>query len=272
MKTLTYLCLATLLCVSTPQLFAYSSLKAPVANADIQRVRIDITTPLGYTRHLLLGFTPDNAASDGFDYGYDAQNIDNYANDCNWIINDNRYVIQGVGAFHESKTYPLGLFLTDAGNVEFSLLALENFNQSIAVYIYDALNDTVFSISDTNHIETISEGSHINRFYITFTNDTSLMSFPNNQLSTEEFVQETTTISYIASTKALHIKTSNVSEIEEMSLYSVLGKRVKFWSDLKLNSTGILKVPVANISQGTYILRLKTKRGFTNKRLIISKS
>ena len=38
----------------------------------IKRVRLDFTSPLGYTRHLLLGFTPDNAASDSFDYGYDA--------------------------------------------------------------------------------------------------------------------------------------------------------------------------------------------------------
>ena len=38
----------------------------------------------------------------------------------------------------------------------------------LEVYIYDAVNDTVSSISTTNLIETMAEGDSINRFYIAF--------------------------------------------------------------------------------------------------------
>lgn len=226
---------------------------------------------MGYTRHLLLGFTPDNAASDGFDYGYDALNSDTYADDCSWMIQDDRYVIQGVGEFHESKTYPLGLFLSNSGNVEFSLEALENFNQNIQVYIYDSLHETVTSISDNNLMETISQGNHVNRFFITFTSDISSMSFANSQLSVEDSQFTTPEIKYIASTKELHIKTSQKLQIKEIALYSILGQKVKQWNTIKPNTSGALKVSLAHISKGTYLVSVKTKSSKFNKRLIITK-
>lgn len=270
MKTLTYICLAMLLCIPSSFTFASTLENVPYAFSDIQRVRIDITTPLGYTRHLLLGFTTDDSATDGFDYGYDAQNIDNYANDCNWMIDGNRYVIQGVGSFHESKTYPLGVFLDNGGDVEFSLLSLENFDQTINVYIYDALNNSVAPISDSSVVKTISEGNHINRFYITFTSDINQMSFPSNQLSVAEVHKQTTDISYLSSTKELMIKTDQALEIKSITFYSILGRKVKHWSNLKLSSIGELKIPLSNISNGTYLVRVETEMGITNKRLIIS--
>ena len=53
---------------------------------EIQRVRVDFETPLGYVRHLLLGFTPDNAASDEMDYGYDALCFDDLDDDLDPFI------------------------------------------------------------------------------------------------------------------------------------------------------------------------------------------
>ncbi|WP_299339463.1 T9SS type A sorting domain-containing protein [uncultured Psychroserpens sp.] len=271
MKTLTYVCLTILFCIPGSFAFASEIEDVPFAFSDIQRVRIDITTPLGYTRHLLLGFTTDDSATDGFDYGYDAQNIDNYANDCNWMIDDNRYVIQGVGSFHESKTYPLGVFLANGGDVEFSLLSLENFDQTISVYIYDALNNSVAPISDSSVVKTISEGNHINRFYITFTSDVNQMNFANNQLSVTQVHEQINNINYLSSTKELMIKTDQALEVKAITLYSILGRKVKHWSNLKSNSNGELKIPLSNISNGTYLVRVKTNTGITNKRLIISK-
>lgn len=269
MKSLTYICLAILLCVSTNDLYA-STFDLPDTNSEVQRVRIDVTTTMGYTRHLLLGFTPDNSASDGFDYGYDAQNVDTYSNDCNWMIDHNRYVIQGVGAFHESKTYPLGLFLSDAGNVEFSLLALENFNQNISVYIYDSLNDTTHSISNGSHIEAISEGNHVNRFYIAFTNDINAMNISNTQLSVEETNVKASDMSYLRATKELKIKSQYAFEIKDLSIYSVLGQKVKNWQNVTSDSSGMLKLSLSNISEGTYIAIVKTEQGKFNKRILIN--
>jgi len=270
MKTITNLCFAVLFCMSTNGMSATLNVDSPSTNSPIQRVRIDITTPMGFTRHLLLGFTQDNAATDGFDYGYDALNIDDYDDDCNWMIGNDRYVIQGVGAFHESKTYPLGLFLSNAGEIEFSLDTLENFEQAISVYIYDATTNTATSISDESLVKTISEGDTTNRFYITFTDDTTTMNFPDGQLSVNELTQQKPDISYISSTKELVVKTSPFFEIQEMRLYSILGQKVKQWPDLQSDSSGTFRASLSSIAKGTYLVSVKTKGGKFNKRLIIS--
>jgi len=237
----------------------------------IQRVRIDVTTTMGYTRHLLLAFTPDNAATDGMDYGYDAVNGDNYSNDSSWMVGEQRCVIQGVGEFHTSKTYPLGLFLSDAGDIEISLTALENFEQDIEVYIYDAVNDTVSSISTTNLIETMAEGDSINRFYIAFTNSVSAMVFADSALSNPDSQLNTPQINYISSTKELKINVPNGLDVSNIHLYNILGQKVRQWSNLKPTSSGNYSVSLSNTSKGTYLISLIAKTGKFNKRLIISK-
>ena len=45
-----------------------SSTDANTTNTEVQRVRIDFVSPDLYPRYLFLGFTPDNTATDGFDY------------------------------------------------------------------------------------------------------------------------------------------------------------------------------------------------------------
>lgn len=240
-------------------------------NNQVQRVRIDVTTSMGYTRHLLLAFTPDNAATDGLDYGYDAINSDDYADDSSWMIGEQRCIIQGVGAFNYTKTYPLGIFLSNAGNVEISLTGLEHFEQDIEVYIYDALHDTVTSISDANLIETMPEGDSTNRFYIAFTNSINAMIFSNSTLSVQETTFTTPQISYINSTKELQISVPQELSFQEVHLYNILGQKVKQWSNLTSNSSGNYNIPLSTISKGTYLVSLKTKTGKFNKRLIISK-
>lgn len=78
-------------------------------------------------------------------------------------------------------------------------------------------------------------------------------------------------INYISSTRQLHIETVNPFDIEEIRLYSILGQKVKQWTNLKPDSSGTLSVSLSNISKGTYLVSVKTKSGKFNKRLIIGK-
>ncbi len=85
------------------------------ADAQIKRVRLNFHSPENLNRELLLGFTPNNEATDGFDYGYDGGVPDSWPSDLNWLIEENRFVIQGVGTYEETKTYPFWLGLTNVG-------------------------------------------------------------------------------------------------------------------------------------------------------------
>ena len=258
-----------LLCV--PQGNALSDFEEPTSPNQIQRVRINVTTPLGYTRHLLLGFTPDNTATDGFDYGYDAANADDYDNDCNWLIEDGRYVIQGVGAFDHTKAYPLGLFLADIGNVEFSLQALENFDQNISVYIYDSLYDTMHQINDTNYVEAVTNGDHLNRFYITFTNNVTLINFANSQLGVDTKQLEDLQIRYVRSNQKIQLKLNERFNVKDLIIYDSLGKVVVRQRNLESDSSGHIYVNASHLTTGMYIVGLSNETGSLNKRIIVSK-
>jgi hypothetical protein len=217
MNKITYLTVVLFLCIT-------GSITSQ--NTEIQRVRLDITSPLGYVRHLLLGFTPDNAATDGVDYGYDAKNIENLPDDTNWMIEGNRYVIQGVGAFNTSKYYPLGIFLTNSGTISIALNSLENFENPINVYVYDAELDTYTGINDSNYSNTMESGTHLNRYYIAFTNIPPANIGENSALSIAENTLQNISISYLKHSKTLCIDSKGLVTLKQVTLYNLQGQRL----------------------------------------------
>src|SRR5690606_10883015 len=141
---------------------------------NMKRIRLKFKTPQGGIRPLMMAFTDDNAATDGFDYGYDAENTDGLSNDMSFMIADKKCVIQGVGQFDVTKQYPLGIFLSSSGTIEISLTDIENFDESIDVFIYDSVLGTYHPINDGSFEITLEAGVYDNRFYITFQEDETL--------------------------------------------------------------------------------------------------
>ena len=243
---------------STSTSNAINQIKASQSNP-IQRVRIDIVTPMGYVRHLLLGFT-DNIATDGFDYGYDALNPDNFPDDCNWIINGGRYVIQGVGAFNETKKYPLGLFLTNSGSVGMSLNSLENFDAPIDVFIHDALLNTYTKINDVSFTADMASGVYLDRFFIAFMDENA------RSLSTIDNDLKETVVNYLSNTKELYLKTNNDTAIKHIQIYNILGKEL--FSIKNLNKSEI-RIPVENLGTNYGIVSVTTELGIISKKVML---
>lgn len=225
---------------------------------DIQRVRISFIASDGFTRFLLLGFTPDNAASDAVDYGYDALNTENFPNDMYWFINGNYYVIQGVGTFDVSKSYPLAIQLSDDAYFEISLNALENFQEPIDVYIYDSELDISFQINDNNYQNKLEAGLYTNRFYLTFVN--------NFSLSVNEYLNESIEIRFLQKEQQLYITTPDNVFTEEVSLINIVSQSMSSWDvSSKINSQYF---PIRNLSDGIYFVRIKTNTGIHTRKLI----
>jgi hypothetical protein len=96
-------------------------------------------------------FVENGHARGGVGYGYDAPNNDSFPSDMSFDIDGEPYVIQGVGPFDETKSYPLFLTLENGGTIAMVFDELENFDEDIAVYIYDALLDTCTNFNNSNH-------------------------------------------------------------------------------------------------------------------------
>ncbi len=244
-----------LLCISFSQ-----------AQSEIQRVRIDFENPDGYTRHLLLGFVPDNSASDDFDYGYDALNIDDLPDDLNWIIEDDRYVIQGVGEFNTSKYYPLGMFLTNTGDISISLAELENFEEEIDVYLYDLESNTYSLLNEVNFDKNLSANTYLDRFYITFSNTAHVDIIYNNLLSTSDDELSNLKIWHTNLKNILHVNGITNSSEAILSLYNMEGKKLV---EEKITSESY-SLNTSEISSGIYIVKINSDSFLHSTKVCIS--
>ncbi|WP_418511511.1 HYR domain-containing protein [Corallibacter sp.] len=229
---------------------------------DIQRVRLQFKTPEGATRPLLLAFTPDNAASDDFDYGYDAENADFVPNDMSFVIENKKYVTQGVGSFDSEKRYPLAIDLANNGNIEVSLVDLENFDETITVYLHDALLGTYTLLNTIDYSINLDAGNYENRYFITFEEDQTLH-------VTETSITNTI-VNYLNSSNEIYIKVPNTMTVKQVYLINILGQTVKSWNASNAPISNECKLPVEYISEGNYIIKVQTNNQATiNKKIIV---
>lgn len=246
MNKITYLCFVLLFSINN------------ICQSQIQRVRIDFTSPVGFFRPILLGFDPTNTATDGVDWGYDTLLFDNIPDDLNWMLEGDRYITQGVGAFDETKKYPFGLFLTNSGTITISLNALENFTTPIDVYIYDAYLDTYTQINTEDFTEEVLSGDYLDKYFI---------AFMEPALSSNENDLQETTIQYFSKTKELYINTYNNSIIKQISLHNLLGQELFVQNDIN-NSK--IKVYLDFITTDISIATIITDKGVLAKKIIVN--
>jgi len=230
---------------------------------EISRVRINVTSTDNTIRPLLLAFTADNAATDNIDYGYDAPNTDNFPNDAAFMIEEQKFVIQGVGAFKTSRKYPIGLFLSNSGDVEISLTNLENFESDIDVYIYDALLDNSTQINTSNFSTTLDANVYADRFYITFE--------PTETLSNPLIEEDLAVVHYLTDSEELYINVPNSIHMKQVRLINLLGQTVKTWNATNLPSlSNEIRIPIQHISEGAYVVNIETNSSkIITKKVII---
>lgn len=231
---------------------------------DIQRVRLDFKTPNGSVRHLLLGFIP-NFANDNYNYGFDALAMVEYPNDLNWMIDNKRCVIQGVGAYDTDKSYPLGMFIADSGSIDISLAELENFDEPIDLFIYDNLTGAFSHINETAFSTTVNSGEYLNRFHITFQNTVPPI-IPNESLSIKDNDLNQIILKSIQTTNEILIDTRNQLKIDKVEILDILGKKVV---DIKNINDSKLRIPVQNINSRIVIVSVFTNQGIVRKKLLL---
>jgi len=237
----------------------------PVAEqlADInQYIRLDFVSPENAIRHLAIGFMSNGNATDGIDYGYDGMNQDSFPNDMYFNIEGEKFIIQGVGAFDETKSYPLDIDLADSGTIKIQLAGLENFEDDIDVFIYDAFQNTYTQFNEQNFEITLDAGNYNNRFFLVFNNDSTL-STSSNEL-------DAIIVNYLQSTNEIFIKTNHTSsQVNALILYNITGQIVSSWNSNDLPSSNEIKLPISNISEGHYLLKVETTQSVFYKKIVV---
>ncbi|MGC1632800.1 MAG: hypothetical protein WA749_11880 [Gelidibacter sp.] len=230
-------------------------------DGNIQRVRIDFKNPEGYVRHLLLSFTKDGSATDGIDYGYDALNREKLSDDLNWMIDSQRFVIQGVGTYSNSNNYPLGMFLTNSGPIEISLTALENFAQPISVFIYDAWENSYHHLNEVSFKKTMESGVYENRFFMAFTDHKE-----DHSLSDEDSALNAVSLNYYQNSKTIHVKTQGTPV--SLKLYTLQGQLISS-HDLN-NASETYALSLAHLQSQVVLTVLESDHNSRYNRILIN--
>ncbi|MGE5943304.1 MAG: T9SS type A sorting domain-containing protein, partial [Flavobacteriales bacterium] len=227
-------------------------------NANNPLIRLMYDSPLGYHRQLVIGAS--SKASNKFDLGYDAFMIDVNQEDLYWIIDEGKFIIQGVESFDDSQELPLGLIVKKAGLARIKVDTLENTDPKLNLYIKDEVTKEVFEINDKPFEIYLEPGTYNDRFKLVFR---SSESSPTSEVASEVEINNTISVFYNTELSELKIINKHSVNISEVRLYNMLGQIKK---TIKLNSSKDISIPI-DPDSGIHIVKLNTNNGVINKKI-----
>ena len=221
------------------------------------KIKLRFDTPTGLHRQLLVG--ADSFATDLFDLGYDAPIADVNANDMYWDVSESKFVIQAIANFNSDRVIPFTIKITNPGVVTIKIDALENIPEATEIYLYDNQTGIYHNLKNDSFSITLSAGIHNKRFSLRFAAESLKIA--------KNVANSGIAISFANNNNSLNISNNNSkTTIEKVYLFNLLGQRIASW-DVE-NQTN-LQIPIQKISQGTYIVKVKTSNGVTSSKIII---
>jgi len=232
------------------------------APSTLKKIRLGFIDRNGFHRQTLIGFMNENATS-GIDQGYDAVHLDNQPNDMYFMNGATKINIAGEGFFNVNAIYPIGVKIDNIGNVSFKIDALENFEASFQAFIYDNVTGLSHNITENNFTIELAAGTVNNRFSLRFIAGPALSNSTFN-------LSDGIIVAYTSSNDMLNIK-NNLSDVtvENVDLFNLLGQSISNWNVANEDQQNI-QLPIKNLSSGTYIVKIKTDKGESSKKIILN--
>ncbi|MDI1317068.1 choice-of-anchor D domain-containing protein [Flavobacterium sp.] len=227
------------------------------------KVRVGYNSTDNLHRQTLIGFMNENATS-GFDNGYDGISIESLTNDMYFINGTDKLNISGEGFFDVNASYPIGVKNATSGNVTFVVDGKENFDDDQEIFIHDNVTQTYNSIKSQNYEVNLPAGTYDNRFTLRFTNGTSLG-------TVDQEANFGIGVTHSQSNSMINIKNPlQQVTVKSVALFNLLGQQVSEWKIDNQDQANI-QLQVANVSTGTYIVKVITDGGNVTKKILVKK-
>ena len=221
----------------------------------LKKIRLGFNTALT-RRQILLGYM-ESEASENFDKGFDALQIDTRADDV-WFIADNKkLVINARGFFNGNENIAMGVELSESGKINFNLEGLENFDKTANVYLFDSITGIYYDLQQESVSLFLVAGIYESRFSLRFSHSPSQKNTAISESAIDVYYNR----------NAINIK-SEASIVSNVVLYNTLGQQIRSWN-LESSDSNILVLPVDGIASGTYIAKIQSTTGSTSKKIMI---
>lgn len=204
-----------------------------------------------------------NNKSAGFDNGYDSKMFGGIAKDfavyTQLVANDqgNKLAIQTLpNADHATMVIPVGLIAKAGEEITFSITSA-NLPNGIDIYLEDRINNTFVNLSEGDHtITTKSALNGIGQYYIHAN---------SAKLSNSDISQNIDNVSIYKSSKN-EITVAGLQAQANVKVFSLLGEEL---INTDINSNGVSKVALPNLSTGVYVVKLNSVLGNITKKIIL---
>ncbi|MFI1770297.1 choice-of-anchor D domain-containing protein [Thalassobellus citreus] len=237
--------------------------KTSKSTANIQGLDLRSKLRLGFNsvnsirRQLLM--TVDEVTTKGFDWGYDAPYNDSQVDDMYWMIDNNKYTIQGIDSINEQTILPLGIHTKNDGVNSITIDKLDNIPNNLNIYVHDKELEIYHNLKESNYDIFLNSGEYLDRFEITFSNASSL--------NTNDFEKSNIEVSFSNEKRSIIIQNPNSKDIEYINLHNILGQSI-YNIDANTNESYI-EHKTHYIKTGVYIIKLKTSEGIFSKKVLI---
>ena len=225
------------------------------------KIRLEFHSPTGYHREVLVG--ADSRTSQGFDLGFDAPLIDKGPEDMYWMINDSRYVIQGVPNFNLDQKLPIGLIIAEEKEFSIELGELENVPNIIDIYLRDNSDSTYHDLRKEAFKTSLPAGEYQDLYEIVFHDATSTRKDKEPGEGPIDYYYSLDNREFVISNPELH-------KIEHINIYNIAGQLV----DQHFGIPDLKEIHIPqkkSLSSAVYIAKVYTDSGDYAKKVIIRK-
>lgn len=222
------------------------------------KFRIGIYTVNEINRQLLL--TIDSNATTGVDLGYDGVVNETQMDDMYWMINGDKYIIQGSNDAEIDTTYPLGITADSDGINTISINSLENVPDSMDIFIHDIQSDTYHNLRENDYEIYLTAGEYLDRFEMTFREIDDTLGIDDNELSSLD-------VYYSNDLESLVLLNPNFKKVQSIELFNIVGQSIHTIKNI--SEMDYSEYEVKNLSSGTYIVKINTVSGSVSKKVLV---
>lgn len=224
---------------------------------DRMKFRIGFNSINTIHRQLLL--TIDETTTMGYDWAFDAKTYDDQMDDLFWMIDNEKFTIQGSNEAETDTVYPLGIKTSNDGLNTITIDSLENVPDDVEIYIHDLLNDTYHNLREGDFQFFLAAGEYLDRFELTFSTEDSLSVEEQELLSIDVY--------YDNEVQSIVVFNPNFVKIKSIELYNILGQNI---IDIEnISELDYSEYEVKNLSTGTYIIKMDTLSGLLSKKVMV---
>lgn len=222
------------------------------------KLRIGFTSVNTLRRQLLI--TVDENATAGIDWGYDSKYIDTQIDDMYWLLNNEKFLIQGIDTISDETIIPLGIHTDKAGLNSITIDEIENATENLSIYLHDKELNLYHDLQESKYDTYLEAGEYLHRFEIAFSK--------TQTLSAEKIEPANDIDVYFSNEKqSIVINNTTAQIIKSVEMFNILGQSL---FNLNTNSSkNHLEYRVPKNIAGNYILNIETDSGKISKKVLI---